>query len=104
MSADAGADQRDDIAPEVDEAIDNLDAKNDETNRLRRRLLLRRFWKSALRFWGAGGPRLSWLLPGSILLTILLNLAAAYGMNVWNRAIFDALRAARRATRSCSCR
>ena len=91
MSADAGADQREDIAPEVDEAIVNLDPKNDETNRLRRRLLLRRFWKSALRFFGAGGPRLSWFLPGLILLTILLNLAAAYGMNVWNRGMFDAL-------------
>ena len=31
------------------------------------------------------------MLSGAILLTILLNLAAAYGMNVWNRAIFDAL-------------
>ncbi len=91
MSADAGADQRDDIAPDVDEAIDNLGAKNDETNRLRRRLLLRRFWKSGLRFFGSGGPRLSWLLPGLILVTILLNLAAAYGMNVWNRGMFDAL-------------
>ena len=31
------------------------------------------------------------MLPGLILMTVLLNLAAAYGMNVWNRAIFDAL-------------
>ena len=91
MSANAGDDQREDIAPEVDEAIVNLEPENEETTRLRRRLLLRRFWKSALRFYGAGGPRMSWFLPGLILLTILLNLAASYGMNVWNRAIFDAL-------------
>ena len=37
------------------------------------------------------GGRQSWLLSGAILLLILLNLAASYGMNIWNRAIFDAL-------------
>ena len=31
------------------------------------------------------------MLPGTILLAIFLALAAAYGMNLWNRAIFDAL-------------
>ena len=30
-------------------------------------------------------------MSGAILLLILLNLAASYGMNIWNRAIFDAL-------------
>ena len=60
-------------------------------NRLRRHLLLRRFWKGALGFWRAGGDRLCWVLPGTILLAIFLSLAAAYGMNLWNRAIFDAL-------------
>src|SRR3954452_7204832 len=34
---------------------------------------------------------MAWALLGAILLTIVLNLAAAYGMNLWNRAIFDAL-------------
>lgn len=32
-----------------------------------------------------------WLLPATILLTVVLSLAASYGMNLWNRAIFDAL-------------
>ena len=64
---------------------------DEASNRLRRRLLLRRFWRSARGFWGPGGDRLAWLLTGTILLTVLLYLAAAYGMNVWNRAIFDAL-------------
>ena len=31
------------------------------------------------------------MLSGTILLTVLLSLAASYGMNIWNRAIFDAL-------------
>jgi putative ATP-binding cassette transporter len=56
-----------------------------------RRLLLRRFWLSARGFWGRDGDRLAWVLPAAILLIILLGLAAAYGMNVWNRYIFDAL-------------
>ena len=46
---------------------------------------------SARGFWRPRGDRLAWLLTGTILLTVLLYLAASYGMNVWNRAIFDAL-------------
>jgi putative ATP-binding cassette transporter len=53
--------------------------------------LLRRFWKNAAGFWGKRGTRLSWVLSGILLLSILLNLATSYGMNVWTRGIFDAL-------------
>jgi putative ATP-binding cassette transporter len=52
---------------------------------------LRRFWKSALGFWHAGRDRHSWVLSATILLTVLLSLAASVAMNFWNRAIFDAL-------------
>jgi vitamin B12/bleomycin/antimicrobial peptide transport system ATP-binding/permease protein len=86
-------DQRDDKQPEAEPDLDvtivELDPQSAAGNRLRRRLLLRRFWQSATGFWRS--RRLAWILSGVILLTILLNLAAAYGMNVWNRAIFDAL-------------
>jgi vitamin B12/bleomycin/antimicrobial peptide transport system ATP-binding/permease protein len=78
-------------APDVDETIVSLDPDSGITDLLRRRLLLRRFWQSAAGFWGAAGGRRSWLLTGAILLLILLNVAASYGMNIWNRAIFDAL-------------
>ena len=54
-------------------------------------LLLRRFWENAAGFWGKRGTRLSWVLSGILLLSILLNLATSYGMNVWTRGIFDAL-------------
>ncbi len=64
---------------------------DEETNRLRQRVLRRRFWRTGAGYWRKGGARLSWILSGAILLTILLNLAAVYGMNIWNRAIFDAL-------------
>ena len=53
--------------------------------------LLRRFWKNAAGFWGKRGTRLSWVLSGILLLSILLNLVTSYGMNVWTRGIFDAL-------------
>jgi putative ATP-binding cassette transporter len=44
-------------------------------------------------FGGHYGTPMSWLLSGALLLIILLNLAASYGMNVWHRVIFDALQA-----------
>jgi putative ATP-binding cassette transporter len=56
-----------------------------------RRYLLRRFWHAALGFWGRDGMRAAWSLSTLILLTILANLGALYGMNVWNRALFDGL-------------
>jgi putative ATP-binding cassette transporter len=87
----AGDDQREDDTDDIEGRIADLALDDEASNRLRRRLLLRRFWRSARGFWGAGGDRLAWLLTGTILLTVLLYLAAAYGMNVWNRAIFDAL-------------
>ncbi len=62
-----------------------------DASRLRRHLLLHRFWKSAAGFWRPGGDRHALLLTGAILLTVLASLAASYGMNIWNRAIFDAL-------------
>jgi len=78
--------------PDADETIVvSLDPESGISDQLRRRLLLRRFWQGAKGFWGAAGGRRSWLLTGAILLLILLNLAASYGMNIWNRAIFDAL-------------
>jgi putative ATP-binding cassette transporter len=67
------------------------EAPGDDAVELERRSLLRRFWQSAAGFWGARGTQVSWVLSGTVLLIILLNLAASYGMNVWHRVIFDAL-------------
>jgi putative ATP-binding cassette transporter len=58
---------------------------------LKKRYLLRRFWLSAAGFWSSRGNRSSWLLAGVLLLISFLNLATSYGMNVWNRGMFDAL-------------
>ena len=86
----AAGEQSEDDSEDIETKIADL-AADEASNRLRRRLLLARFWRSARGFWGPHGDRLAWLLTGTILLTVLLYLAASYGMNVWNRAIFDAL-------------
>lgn len=63
----------------------------EDTEKLRRRYLLRRFWQTASGFWDRSRNRLAWILSGALLLLILFGIAASYGMNLWNRAIFDAL-------------
>ncbi|MBV9347173.1 MAG: ABC transporter ATP-binding protein/permease, partial [Pseudolabrys sp.] len=55
------------------------------------KLLLRRFLIEARGFWGRQGDRLAWILTIGLLVLILANIAAQYGINVWNRRIFDAL-------------
>lgn len=57
----------------------------------RRRLLLWRFLHTARRFWTERGSARAWLLTGGLLAIIVAIVGAAYAMNVWNRAIFDAL-------------
>jgi vitamin B12/bleomycin/antimicrobial peptide transport system ATP-binding/permease protein len=55
--------------------------------------LLWSFWQRAGGFWSAPGARTSWILSGILLMTVVVNLAASYGMNVWQRVVFDALQA-----------
>ena len=59
--------------------------------RLRRRNLLRRFWRTAAHFWSGNSRHVAWPLSLGLLLIIVLLLGSAYAMNVWNRAIFDGL-------------
>jgi vitamin B12/bleomycin/antimicrobial peptide transport system ATP-binding/permease protein len=79
----------------VDKKIEALDdeeeGEDEDLEELRRKYLLRRFWHTASRFWTDAKSHVAWLLSGMLLVIILLNLAAAYAMNQWNRSIFDAL-------------
>jgi hypothetical protein len=77
--------------PDIDQTIVDLDPEDHLSAKLRRRLLLRRFWESGSYFWRGADQRASWLLTAAILLTTVLNLAVSYGMNLWNRGTFDAL-------------
>ena len=58
---------------------------------MRRRSLVRRFWRTAGKFWASEARAIAWMLSGGLLLTILALIGAAYAMNLWNRAIFDNL-------------
>ena len=58
---------------------------------MRRRNLLRRFWRTAALFWSRSTRSMAWTLSVSLLLVIVMLLGAAYAMNVWNRAMFDGL-------------
>jgi vitamin B12/bleomycin/antimicrobial peptide transport system ATP-binding/permease protein len=63
----------------------------EENERLRRGYLLSRFWQTARAFWSGHRRAVAWGLTVGLLLVVLLNIAASFGMNLWNRAMFDAL-------------
>ena len=58
----------------------------------RRQICLRRFWATALGYWRRRkGERSAWILTTCLLILVLLNLGIAFEVNLWNRAMFDAL-------------
>ncbi|MGJ5065432.1 ABC transporter ATP-binding protein/permease [Bradyrhizobium oligotrophicum] len=63
----------------------------EEAEQLRKRYLLTRFWISARGYWGKGGDRLAWAFTVGLLVLIVATVAFQYGINVWNRSIFDAI-------------
>src|SRR2546429_5678366 len=75
--------------PEVREPDSGLSPE--EAEQARKEYLLTRFWISAKGFWGRNGDRLAWILSIGLLILIVANVGLQYGINVWNRAIFDAL-------------
>src|SRR6185295_3988102 len=52
---------------------------------------LSRFWISARGFWGESGEKIAWIASIGLLLLIVFFVAVQYGINVWNRKIFDAI-------------
>ncbi|WP_375788558.1 ABC transporter ATP-binding protein/permease [Bradyrhizobium sp. Pha-3] len=75
--------------PEILETDPGLSPE--EAEQIRRDYLLKRFWISAKGFWGVAGGRLAWVLTGGLLVLIFLQLSFQFGINLWNRAIFDAI-------------
>src|SRR6202048_624476 len=86
--AEAG-DQIEPPPPEVLETDPELSPE--EAEQARKDYLLTRFWISAKGFWGAGGDRLAWTFSIGLVILIVTNVGFQYGINVWNRAIFDAI-------------
>ncbi|WP_202294239.1 ABC transporter ATP-binding protein/permease [Mesorhizobium sp. 131-2-1] len=63
----------------------------EEAEQARRKYLLTRFWISARGYWSRRGDRLAWPFTIGLLILICINVGVQYGINVWNRSIFDAL-------------
>jgi putative ATP-binding cassette transporter len=63
----------------------------EQRERTHRRVLMGVWWRRARGFWGKEGYRWAWWLTFGLLAIVLLTLAAQYGINRWNKAIFDAL-------------
>lgn len=67
------------------------DMSPEEAEQIRKDYLLTRFWISAKGFWGTSGDRLAWIFSIGLVVLIVTNVGFQYGINVWNRAIFDAI-------------
>lgn len=82
----------DEIAPPPPEALEpDPDLSPEEIEQARKDYLLTRFWISARGFWSRKGDRLAWPLSIGLVALIVLTVGFQYGINVWNRAIFDAI-------------
>lgn len=75
--------------PEGDEPSPQLTPEQAE--QARKKYLFRRFWISARGYWSRRGDKLSWPLAIGLLVLICVNVGFQYGINVWNRSIFDAI-------------
>jgi vitamin B12/bleomycin/antimicrobial peptide transport system ATP-binding/permease protein len=86
------AEDGDHIEPPPPEVVEpDPDMSPEEAEQARKDYLLTRFWISARGFWGRNGDRLAWILSIGLLVLIVANVGFQYGINVWNRAIFDAI-------------
>lgn len=56
-----------------------------------KKFLVRRFWTSAKGFWSKNGDRYAWWLVLLLLTIVAAQVYIQYQINIWNRAIFDAL-------------
>jgi putative ATP-binding cassette transporter len=75
--------------PEANESDPEMSPE--EAEQARKDYLLTRFWISARGYWGSKGDRLAWLFTIGLLVLIVGTVGFQYGINVWNRAIFDAI-------------
>ena len=86
------AEDGDHVEPPPPEVVEpDPELTPEEAEQARKDYLLTRFWISARGFWGKSGDRLAWLFSIGLLILIVANVGFQYGINVWNRAIFDAI-------------
>jgi putative ATP-binding cassette transporter len=66
--------------------------KRSKAERRHDRGLVRRFWRSARGFWSAERSwKVAWLMTGMLVALVVGQLVFQYQLNIWNKAIFDAL-------------
>jgi putative ATP-binding cassette transporter len=86
------AENGDHVEPPPPEVLEtDPDMSPEDAEQARKDYLLTRFWISARGFWGTGGDRLAWIMSVALVILIVTNVGFQYGINVWNRAIFDAI-------------
>lgn len=89
---DVTAENGDSVEPPPPEVVEpDPEMSPEEAEQSRKDYLLTRFWISARGYWGGNGDRLAWLFTIGLLILIVANVGFQYGINVWNRAIFDAI-------------
>jgi putative ATP-binding cassette transporter len=80
------------VEPPPPQAIEpDPELSPEQAEQARKDYLLTRFWISARGYWGRNGDRLAWLFTIGLSFLIIANVGFQYGINVWNRAIFDAI-------------
>ncbi|MGY3449206.1 putative ATP-binding cassette transporter [Bradyrhizobium sp. USDA 4353] len=86
------AENGDQVEPPPPEVVEpDPELTPEEAEQVRKRYLLTRFWISARGFWGKSGDRLAWPFTLGLLVLIVGTVVFQYGINVWNRSIFDAI-------------
>src|SRR3954451_14987105 len=86
------SEQGDHVDPPPPEVVEpDPEMTLEEAEEARKDYLLTRFWISARGYWGKNGDRLAWVFSIGLLTLIVGTVGFQYGINVWNRAIFDAI-------------
>ena len=86
------AEDGDHVEPPPPEVVEpDPELSPEEAEQARKDYLLTRFWISARGFWGNNGDRMAWVFSIGLLVLIVTNVGFQYGINVWNRAIFDGI-------------
>lgn len=82
----------DQIEPPPPEIVESdLELTPEAAEQARKEYLLTRFWISARGYWGSKGDRLALPFTMGLFLLICGTVGIQYGINIWNRSIFDAI-------------
>jgi vitamin B12/bleomycin/antimicrobial peptide transport system ATP-binding/permease protein len=86
------AEDGDQVEPPPPEVVEpDPEMSPEEAEAARKNYLLTRFWISSRGYWGRQGDRMAWPFSIGLLLLIIGTVGFQYGINVWNRTIFDAI-------------